>query len=435
MEASESKISSLEDQGHSNTTTNLPGYIVIWVGQLISLLGSGIVQFAIIWWLTNETGSTLILATATFVGLVPMVLIGPFSGVLADRWNRKKIMLVTDFSQAIATLGLIFLFWIEVVEIWHVLVLIAIRGTFQAFQMPASVSIVPQMVPKDQISRINGFGQFFNNFIFILSPILGAILLEISTISVILWIDVVTFLIAFIFLIFVTIPPIIKKVTDGMETDSPSFRTQFFETFDYLKTHGWLPLIIGFTFGNILINPLFSLLPLYVKDFHLGGAFELALILGTFQAGSLLGSVVIAIRNFKPRVNIIVGSTFLAFIGLLIVSLAPPGVFEIILIGSLIVGFSVAMIDVGIISLLQITIPPELQGRIFSVTFTLVKSILPVALLFVGGIAEFIELQVIYIISPLLGILLVGYLVFIANVSALDTKFTEPEEVTTTALI
>ena len=106
MDTDNSVNSNLEFQEKLNDTTNLRGYILIWVGQLVSILGSGIVQFAIIWWLTEKTGSTFVLALATFVGLVPMVIIGPFSGVLADRWNRKKIMLTTDFLQAIATIGL-----------------------------------------------------------------------------------------------------------------------------------------------------------------------------------------------------------------------------------------------------------------------------------------------------------------------------------------
>ncbi|PWI46743.1 hypothetical protein CEE45_15250 [Candidatus Heimdallarchaeota archaeon B3_Heim] len=425
MDPENSVNSTLEFQGKLNDTTNMRGYILIWLGQLVSILGSGIVQFAIIWWLTDKTGSSFVLALATFVGLVPMVIIGPFSGVLADRWNRKKIMLTTDFLQAIATIGLITLFWMNIVEVWHVLVLIAIRGSFQAFQMPASISIVPQMVPKTQISRINGLGQIFNNFIFILSPILGAIILEFYSISIVLWIDVFTFFVAVFTLILVTIPPVIKKSVEGLDTKAPSFKAQFFETFEYLKSHGWLPLILGFTIGNILINPLFSMLPLFIKEIHLGGALELAFIVGTFQVGSLVGSFLIAVRNFVPKVSTIVTFVFISFLGLLTISLSPVGVFEVMAVGALVIGFSIAFIDVGIISLLQIHIPPEIQGRIFSVTFTLVKSILPIALLVIGGAAEFTGLKIIYIICPLLGLLLVFYLVFIAKVSSLDKRLAE----------
>ncbi len=425
MDTENTVNSSFESLENSNETSNLSGYLLIWIGQLISILGSGIVQFAIIWWLTEETGSTFVLALATFVGLVPMVLIGPFSGVLADRWSRKKILLATDFFQAFATIGLIILFWLNIAEVWHVLVLIAIRGSFQAFQMPASVSIVPQMVPKTQLTRINGLGQIFNNLIFIVSPVLGAIILEYYTINVILWVDVITFFIAVFTLILVTIPPIIARSQEGAKPESASFKDQFFETFHYLKEHGWLPLIFGFTLGNILINPLFSLLPLYIKEVHLGGAFELAIIIGVFQVGSLVASFLIAVSNFSPKVSTIVGFVFSAFVGLFVMALAPKGIFEVMVIGALVIGFSVAFIDVGIITLLQVHIPQELHGRIFSITFTLVKSVLPIALLFIGGIAEFIPLKIIYLTCPVLGVFLIIYLTFIANVSSLDTKLAE----------
>ena len=204
------------------------------------------------------------------------------------------------------------IFWMNIVEVWHVLLLIAIRGSFQAFQMPASISIVPQMVPKTKISRINGLGQIFNNFIFILSPILGAIILELYSISLVLWIDVITFFVAVFTLMLVTIPPVIKKSIEGLDTKAPSFKAQFFETFEYLKSHGWLPLILGFTIGNILINPLFSMLPLFIKEIHLGGALELAFVVGIFQAGSLLGAILIVGRNFKPKVGIIVIFLFIS---------------------------------------------------------------------------------------------------------------------------
>ena len=410
------------DQELVNNSKNLRGYLVIWTGQLISLLGSGIVQFAIIWWLTIETESTFMLALATFVGLVPMVIIGPFAGVLADRWSRKKIMLSSDFFQALATIGLIILFWLNIVEVWHVLLLIAIRGTFQAFQMPASVSVVPQMVPKDQISRLNGLGQIFGNFIFILSPILGALILELYTINLVLWIDVITFFVAVFSLLPITIPPVIKKATSEVEQRTMSFKAQFFESIGYLKANGWMPLIIGFTIGNILINPLFSLIPLFIKEIHLGGAFELAVVIGMFQIGSLIGSLLIVFKNYTPKISTIVFAVLTSFIGLFIISLSPVGLFSVISGGTLIVGFSVAIIDVGIVSILQIHIPPELQGRIFSVTFTLIKSILPIALLFVGGIAEIIGLPLVYLICPVLGFLLVGYLAFVADISSLDQR-------------
>jgi len=402
---------------------NLKSYLIIWIGQLISLLGSGVVQFSIIWWLTLKTESAFVLALATFVGLVPMVILSPLSGVLADRWSRKSIILISDFFQAIATLGLIILFWVNIVKIWHVLALLAVRGVFQAFHMPASVAIVPQLVPKSQISRINGLTSIFNNLIFIISPAIGALLLEFFTVGGILWLDVITFLIAVGTLVIVTIPPIVRKAE--LETINISFKAQFIEGLSYLKTSGLMPLVVVFTIGNILINPLFSLMPLFVKEIHLGGALELAFIFGLFQAGNFGSSMLIALKNFTPSIKTLTVSLATTFFGMLLIALAPSETFAIIGVGTLIIGFSVGIIDVGIISYLQIFIPPEMQGRIMSVTFTLVKSILPLALLAVGGIAEIVGMRLLFLLSPILGFGLVLYSLTLSNI-ALPEKQSVP---------
>ncbi|UCE13825.1 MAG: MFS transporter [Candidatus Heimdallarchaeota archaeon] len=405
---------------NESTYYNLRGYIAIWIGQSVSLLGSSIVQFAIIWWLTLETGSAFVLSLATFCGLVPMVLLGPFSGVLADRWNRKKIILTTDFLQAIATIGLIGLFWLDIVEIWHVLTLLTVRGVFQAFQMPAIVAIVPQMVPKNRISRINALNSIFNNIIFIIGPAVAAIFLVYFSVGTILWLDAISFLAAVATLVFVAIPPVIKTV--GTELENVSFRAQFFEGMSYLRASGFMPLIIGFTIANILINPIFSLFPLFIKELHSGGVWELAIVISIFQAGNFTGSLLIAVKNYTPKISTIMFVTIITFTGMLIIAAAPVGFFLIIGIGALITGFSVGIIDVGIISILQIHIPSELQGRIMSVIFTTIKSILPIALLFVGSIAEVIGLAQLYLICPIIGLLMVAYFVLVVKVQQLDLR-------------
>jgi len=105
-------------------------YLFFWSGQLVSLLGSSIVQFAIIWWITVETGSALYLALASFLGLAPLVVVGPFAGVYADRWNRKKLVFVADLMQALAIVILIVFYWIGNVVIWQVLAVLTVRAVF-----------------------------------------------------------------------------------------------------------------------------------------------------------------------------------------------------------------------------------------------------------------------------------------------------------------
>src|SRR4030067_1843260 len=132
------------------------GYLLFWSGQLVSLLGSSIVQFTIIWWITVTTGSALYLSIATFLGLVPIVAIGPIAGVFADRWNRKKLVFVADMMQVLAIVVLIMLFWTGHSGIWQLLGVLTFRAVFQAFHEPTVTAITPSMVPKNKLSRMNG---------------------------------------------------------------------------------------------------------------------------------------------------------------------------------------------------------------------------------------------------------------------------------------
>lgn len=188
-------------------------YLFFWSGQQASLLGSSIVQFVIIWWIAITTGNTLYLALAAFLGLAPMVILGSFAGVFADRWNRKALIAVVDFLQALASVILIFLFWLNIVSIRHVFALLTVRGIFQAFHQPAVSAITPSMVPKGRLSRMNGLNYLSSGAVAMVGPIVAAFLLVFWQIYQILWIDIAPFIIALILLLIVAIPPVQTKKT------------------------------------------------------------------------------------------------------------------------------------------------------------------------------------------------------------------------------
>jgi DHA3 family macrolide efflux protein-like MFS transporter len=412
----------------STSESNLKGYLLVWSGQLISLFGSGVVQFAIIWWITTVTESAFVLAFASFAGLIPLIIFTPISGVLADRWKRKKLILGTDFLQAVLTLGMIILFHLKLVGIIPIILLLFFRGMFQAIQLPATIALVPQMVPKNQISRINGLNSIFNNIIYIFAPILGALFLEFNPIRTILWIDLITFLIAVMSLLFVKVPDFLKQNVNlnlNQNSTKASFKGQFIEGLTYLKANGFMVLIIGGMFANILINPLFTLLPYFIKHVHDGGVMELALILGLFQLGSLTGALFIIVKNYQPHFKNIVFAVFVAFSGLFLLGISPTGYFPAIAFGSLVAGISLGTVDIMIVSILQTSIPNEFQGRVFSILFMLVKSILPFAVLITGSLAEVIGLSIIYTINPILGFILVAYLIFGSKTSEFDKNLIE----------
>ena len=118
-------------------------FFTIWGGQALSLLGSQLVQFALIWYLTVQTGSATVLATASLVGLIPHVVLGPIVGTLVDRWNRRVIMMVADSIIALATVGLVVLFAMNSAEIWHIYVLMFIRSVAGGFHGNSMIAASP----------------------------------------------------------------------------------------------------------------------------------------------------------------------------------------------------------------------------------------------------------------------------------------------------
>ena len=156
-------------------------FFTVWGGQAFSLFGSALVQFALVWYLTKQTGSATILATATLVAMLPQIVLGPFVGALVDRWNRRLIMILADGSIALATVVLIYLFASGRVQIWHIYLILMVRSLGQAFQFPAMQASTSLMVPEKQLTRISGANQTLQGVTNIVAPPTGALLLESPT--------------------------------------------------------------------------------------------------------------------------------------------------------------------------------------------------------------------------------------------------------------
>ncbi|MFW9878511.1 MAG: MFS transporter, partial [Candidatus Thorarchaeota archaeon] len=168
-------------------------YLFFWSGQLFSVLGSSISQFTIILWLTEITGSTLLLSLSSFLYILPMTIVITFAGVLIDRWNRKKIIMVVDSLQASIMVLIIFLFSFGMAEPILIIAINGLLGLFQGFHIPTVNAIVPTMVPKERLSRMNGANLFLTGFLQIIGPIIAAMLMTFIPIMIILLLDPITF--------------------------------------------------------------------------------------------------------------------------------------------------------------------------------------------------------------------------------------------------
>jgi DHA3 family macrolide efflux protein-like MFS transporter len=385
--------------------TSFRNYLFFWIGQLISLLGSSIAQFVIIWWITLETGNPLYLSLASFLGLTPAVIIAPFAGVLVDRWNRKFLIGFVDFLQALAIVLLIILFWLGIVAYWHILLLLTLRGIFQAFHSPAVSAIVPLMVPKEKLSRMNGLNYLFSGAVTLVGPVLAALMLGLWKIHQILWIDVITFLVALFPLFIIKIPPV------RMKQDQSSFKEDFLEGFSFIKkTRGLLPLLTLATALNFLLTPLSTLLPYYVKFDHLGDASDLALVMAFFHAGILTGGVVMSVmKGFKRKMFVSAISLYIIFIGYAFVAFTPKGLFWFMALSGLLMTFCVPIVNVLLQTIFQTIVPMKMQGRVNSVVMALASAATPLGMILSGIFAGFVGTANFFIACAITGILIVTF--------------------------
>ena len=376
-------------------------YLFFWSGQLVSLLGSSIAQFVIIWWITLETKSPLYLSLASLLGFAPVVILAPFAGVLVDRWNRKALIGIVDFLQALATVALIFLFWLGGVSIWQVLALLALRGVFQAFHSPAVSAIIPFMVPKPKLSRINGLNYLFSGAVTLIGPVIAALLLVFWKIDQILWIDAVTFIVAVIPLLIIRIPSV------RMKQDKSSFRKDFVEGLAFIKNgRGFLPLLMLATVLNFLLTPLSTLLPYYVSSDHFGEAPDLALVMAFFQGGILAGGLLMSvIKGFKKKMVATVLSIYIIFLGYALVALTPTGLFWFMALGGLVMAFCAPVANVSIQTIIQTVAPLKMQGRVNSVTMALASAATPLGMILSGVIVEFTRTADLFLGCAGLGVL------------------------------
>lgn len=391
-------------------------FFTIWGGQALSILGSQLVQFALIWHLTVKTGSATVLATASLVGILPGVILGPFIGTLVDRLNRRRIMIFSDSIIALATIGLAILFTLNAVTEWHIYLAMFIRslaGCFHGNSMNASTSL---MVPVENLTRIQGINQILNGGLNIISAPLGALLINVLPLQGILAIDVITAMLAILPLFFIQIPQPERVLRGKMQKDiQPTVLQDFKAGFRFVL--GWPGLlIIGLiSMGiNFTIVPAFSLLPLMVKDYFGGSAIHLGWIESGMGIGILVGGALLGIwGGFKRKILTSMFGLFGMGVGSLILALAPSSVFLLAVGGALLVGFMMPITDGPFLAVIQSTVQPDMQARVFSLLGSVGTAMVPIGLMVAGPVADRFGIQTWFMLSGLICVLMsiAGYFI------------------------
>ncbi len=378
-----------------------PRFFTIWTGQAFSLLGSQLVSFAIIWWLTQTTGSATVLATASLVGLVPQVVLGPITGALVDRWSRRLTMIIADGLIALATIVLAVLFAFGHVQIWQVYGLLFFRSVCGGFHWPAMQASTSLMVPKEHLARIQGLNQMLQGGMSIASAPLGALLLTALPMEGILAIDVFTAMLAIIPLFFFQVPQPVRLDVGAGAQAKPSVWQDLVAGLKYVW--GWPGLmLIGImaTVINFLLTPAFSLLPILVTKHFNGQAIQLATLESFSGIGFIVGGLVLgAWGGFKRRILTSLVGLFDMGAGCLVMGMLPPSAFVLAVATMLFLGIINPIVNGPLLAAVQAAVSPEMQGRVFTLISTMAAGMSPIGLMIAGPISDKLGVQTWFIIG------------------------------------
>jgi DHA3 family macrolide efflux protein-like MFS transporter len=409
-----------------------PKFFTIWGGQALSLVGSALVQFALVWWLTVETGSATILATASLVALLPQIGLGPFVGALVDRWDRRIIMIVADASIALATALLILLFAMDRVAVWHVYTLMFFRSLGGAFHYPAMASSTSLMVPNEHLARVAGMNQTLQGTINVVAPPLGAMLLQLMPTQNVLAIDIATALAAILPLLFIAIPQPVRQPAQTQDSVKSSYWQDLREGVEYVvRWPGLLGIILLAMMLNFLLSPTSALAPLVVTRVFEKGAAELGWIEAVFGAGIIIAGIILsAWGGFKRRIATALSGVIGVGVGVILFGLAPANMFALLLSASFLQGFAVVFANGPLQAVFQSSIAPDVQGRVFSLLGAGSAAMMPLGLLIAGPVADGLGIRFWYVVGGSVCILTTIAATFVPAIMNIEQNQASPDVAT-----
>lgn len=377
-------------------------YFIILGGQAVSLVTSGILQMALIFYITDQTDSALMLSVASLAGFLPYAVFGPFIGVLVDRYSRKAVMILADMGIAAAGAALAIAALFTELQIWMIMLALFVRSVGAAFHSPALGAATPLIVPQDELVRYGGYSQSLQSVSYIVSPVLGALLYAVWDISAVIALDAGGAVIASAAVLLVRIPK-----PEVQQEERSHFFSELRQGFSVLGRHkGLVALLLVGAIYLLFYMPINALYPLMSMG-HFGGTpmhasfAEMAFAIGMVAGGLLLGLW----GGFKRQTLTIFASILLMGAALVISGLLPPVGFVAFAVCCLLMGFSAPFYSTVQTALFQRMIEPQYLGRVFSLTGSLLSVVMPLGLIVGGLLADSIGVATWFLMS---GILIVG---------------------------
>lgn len=377
-------------------------FVFLGIGQAVSLLTSSILQFAIIWHLTQRTESAAVITLSTLCGYLPRAVLGMFTGSFIDRYDRKKIIILSDALIALAALTLALVAQQREVPIWMFFLILCIRSAAAAFHSPALNAMIPTIVPKEQLTRCAGFLQSFESVSMILSPALAAVLYSAWTLSAVVLLDVAGAAAAITMLLLVRIP------RQGAQKNSTRVRIwqDTKDGFTVLRRErGMVAILVISTLYAFIYFPIGSMYPLITMTYFGGSVADSSVVEIIFSSGTLIGALVLGwVGNKIHKVGAIAASIGIYGIGAALIGLLPPtgmGIFRVL---SGILGLTIPFFYGLRTSIFQSRIPNEYLGRVLSLAYSVSLFAAPLGLMMGGGFSEAAGVQNCFFICGLLAI-------------------------------
>ncbi|MCX7922050.1 MAG: MFS transporter [Clostridia bacterium] len=362
-------------------------FFTIYIGQAFSLLSSSAVQFAIIWWITLQTGSAIALTIASVVGLLPQAVIGPFAGVWIDRYNRKKIMIIADSTVAISSLILGVSFFFGKPSMIFIYAILFIRALGETFHKPALQAVIPQLVPESELTKAGGLGQMVISACSMAGPMLGAFLMSITTLKYVMFVDIVGATLAVLTLSFIKIT---KRTMNTM--GKLKVIEDMKQGINAIKANSALLRVsIPVLISTIVFVPLGTLLPLMVKQYFNGTAWHNGIVQTLFSSGMLIAALIIGVTGGAKKQFLMISLSVLSLgICSLVGGLLPSNAFWLFCVVVFIMGTTGMCFNIPYTAYIQKTIPQENLGKVISLVTSVMSFAAPIGMFIAGPVSEII---------------------------------------------
>jgi len=375
-------------ENKTNRPTGMFGFSLVWLGQIVSVLATSMSTFALTIWVFEKTGSATALGLVQVFFITPFLLITPIAGVMVDRHNRKMMMMISDLTAGLATIAILALQTFGHLEVWHLYAAAVFQGLGNAFQWPAFSAAISTMIPKEQYGRANGMMSLVQMGPGVIAPMMAGGLLPVIGLTGILSLDVATFLLAVLVLMFVHIPQP-PRTEEGVQEQGHILKEAAFG-FRYIFTRpSLLGLQLVFFFGNLCTGIAFTAIAPMILLRTGNDSVSLGAVLSAGAIGGVVGGVVMSIwGGFKRRVHGVLAGWIAAS---LFFSLVGVGTWlPLWVAASALSSLFGPLIDGSNQAIWQSKVAPDLQGRVFSSRMLIAWITNPISPLIAGLLGDYV---------------------------------------------